>query len=69
MTSSLPTLRDAEWLTYVTTDTSTVSNSCVLEAEVCNLFEGNSNGDEPTKTATVPDGKTCATSTVSTSGC
>ena len=32
-------------------------------------YEVNDDGDEPTKTASAPDGKVCATSSVKTSGC
>ncbi|KAF2116341.1 pectate lyase [Lophiotrema nucula] len=50
-------------------DTTTISNSCLLNSKICWLYEGNDDGDEPTKTASAPDGKTCATSAVQTSGC
>lgn len=43
------------------TDTTTVSNSCILDSAIYWLYEGNDNGDEPTKTASAPDSKVCAT--------
>ncbi|KAF2455939.1 pectate lyase [Lineolata rhizophorae] len=50
-------------------DTTVIENSCILDSRVCDLFEGNDDGSEPTKTATAPDGVVCETSNVSTSGC
>ncbi|OCL00369.1 polysaccharide lyase family 3 protein [Cenococcum geophilum 1.58] len=50
-------------------DTTTISNSCILGSAICWLYEGNDDGDEPTKTASAPDGKVCATSSVKASGC
>jgi hypothetical protein len=50
-------------------DTTTIQNSCLLDSSICWLYEGNDDGDEPTKTASAPDGKVCATSGITTSGC
>ncbi|KAH7083184.1 pectate lyase-domain-containing protein [Paraphoma chrysanthemicola] len=50
-------------------DTTTIKNACLLSvSNICDLFKGVTSG-EPTKTASAPDGKTCATSGVKTSGC
>ncbi|KAF2853180.1 polysaccharide lyase family 3 protein [Plenodomus tracheiphilus IPT5] len=50
-------------------DSTTIKNSCLLDTKaICDLFKGVTSG-EPTKTASGPDGKTCATSGVKTSGC
>jgi hypothetical protein len=49
-------------------DTTVIRNSCLLDSKICDLFKGVTDG-EPTKTASGPDGKTCATSGVRTSGC
>ncbi|KAM5352213.1 hypothetical protein ACJ41O_004936 [Fusarium nematophilum] len=40
-------------------DTCTISNSCQDSGKTCDLFEGNSNGDEPTKLSSGPDGTSC----------
>jgi hypothetical protein len=53
----------------MTTDTTTISNSCLLDSKICWLYKGNDSGDEPSKTASAPDGKVCATASVQTSGC
>jgi hypothetical protein len=52
-------------------DTTTIKNSCVLDgaSHVCWLYKGTTPGNEPSKTASAPDGKVCATSSVKTSGC
>ncbi|KAF2841983.1 polysaccharide lyase family 3 protein [Patellaria atrata CBS 101060] len=54
-------------------DTTFISDSCVKGSVgakgICNLYEGNDNGGEPTKTAGVPDGVTCATSGIRTTDC
>lgn len=52
-------------------DTATISNSCILGgAIICDLFVGTDNNSvEPSQTASVPDGKTCATNAVKLSGC
>ncbi|KAF2754901.1 pectate lyase [Pseudovirgaria hyperparasitica] len=50
-------------------DTTSISNSCVLSSALCWLYKGNDSGAEPSKTASAPDGKTCQTSAVKTSGC
>ncbi|KAH9859521.1 hypothetical protein IAQ61_011302 [Plenodomus lingam] len=49
-------------------DTTNINNSCLLDTKICELFKGVTSG-EPTKTASAPDGKTCATSGIKTSGC
>jgi hypothetical protein len=50
-------------------DTTSVKNSCLLDGTAaCWLFKGVTDG-EPSKTASAPDGKTCATSAVKSSGC
>lgn len=51
-------------------DTTTIKNSCVPDgaSHICWLYKGVTSG-EPSKTASVADGKTCATSGVKTSGC
>jgi hypothetical protein len=51
------------------TDTTTISNSCILDSAICWLYEGNDDGDEPTKAASAPDGKVCVTGSIKTSGC
>ena len=51
------------------TDTATISNSCILDSAICWLYEGNDDGDEPTKMGSAPNGKVCAVSSVKTSGC
>ncbi|KAF2690299.1 polysaccharide lyase family 3 protein [Lentithecium fluviatile CBS 122367] len=49
-------------------DTTTIKNSCLLDSAVCWLYKGVTSG-EPSKTASAPDGKVCATSAIKTSGC
>ncbi|KAJ4295295.1 hypothetical protein N0V90_007306 [Kalmusia sp. IMI 367209] len=51
-------------------DTTTIKNSCLLDgtSKICWLYKGVTSG-EPSKTASAPDGKVCATSTIKTSGC
>ena len=51
------------------TDTTSIQNSCLLNSKICWLYKGNDSGAEPSKTASAPDGKVCATSAVKTSGC
>lgn len=51
-------------------DVTTIKNSCLSSVKaICDIFKGNSNGDEPTKLSSGPDGKTCIVSNVKTSGC
>ncbi|KAF2002001.1 polysaccharide lyase family 3 protein [Amniculicola lignicola CBS 123094] len=50
-------------------DTTVIKNSCLIDTKICWLYAGNDDGDEPTKTASAPDGVVCATSAVKTSGC
>jgi pectate lyase len=50
-------------------DTTDITNSCLVDSDICWLYEGNDDGDEPTKTASAPDGSTCATSGVSVDSC
>ncbi|KAF4461103.1 pectate lyase [Fusarium albosuccineum] len=51
-------------------DTTVIKNSCLIDTtNICQLFEGNDSGDEPTKTASAPDGKTCSTSGVTLDSC
>ncbi|RGP72325.1 pectate lyase [Fusarium sporotrichioides] len=40
-------------------DTCTISNACQDEGKNCDLFEGNSDGSEPTKLSSGPDGTSC----------
>ncbi len=47
-------------------DTTVITNSFVCGGgDVCDLFQGNDNGDEPTKTRTGADGRTCQTTNIS----
>lgn len=48
-------------------DTCQISNSCQDDEKYCDLYEGNSDGDEPTKIGSGPDGTYCTTSSVSAS--
>lgn len=50
-------------------DTTTITDSCLLDGAECWLYEGNDTGDEPTKIGDGPDGKYCVTSGIKTSGC
>ncbi|KAF2493228.1 pectate lyase [Lophium mytilinum] len=50
-------------------DTTTISNSCILDSSICWLYKGVDDESEPTKTASGPDGTVCATSSIKTSGC
>ncbi|KAJ0144507.1 putative pectate lyase D [Colletotrichum tanaceti] len=50
-------------------DVAEVKDSCVLGAEVCENFEGNSSGAEPKLVSKGPDGKTCVATNVKTTGC
>lgn len=50
-------------------DSTLVTNSCVLKGAVCWLYQGNSNGKEPTKVGSGPDGSACVASNIRTSGC
>jgi hypothetical protein len=56
--------------TDLESDTTTIKNSCLLgsNGNICWLYKGTTSG-EPTKTASAPDNKACATSLVKTSGC
>ncbi|KAJ4371191.1 hypothetical protein N0V83_004407 [Neocucurbitaria cava] len=49
-------------------DSTSIKNACLLDTKICDLYKGVTSG-EPTKTASGPDGKTCATSAIKTSGC
>ncbi|KAF4973216.1 hypothetical protein FSARC_421 [Fusarium sarcochroum] len=40
-------------------DTCTISNACQDEGKSCDLFEGNSDGSEPSKLSSGPDGTSC----------
>ncbi|CAF3605789.1 unnamed protein product [Fusarium graminearum] len=40
-------------------DTCTISNACQDKGKNCDLFEGNSDGSEPTKLSSGPDGTSC----------
>ncbi|KAH6968667.1 hypothetical protein HG530_006398 [Fusarium avenaceum] len=40
-------------------DTCTISNTCQDAGKNCDLFEGNSDGSEPTKLSSGPDGNSC----------
>jgi pectate lyase len=49
-------------------DKTTISNSCLEDGTAaCWLYKGNSNGDEPSKTASGPSGTVCATASIKTS--
>lgn len=50
-------------------DSTSISSSCLLDTPACWLYKGNDSGAEPSKTASAPDGKVCATSAVKSSGC
>lgn len=50
-------------------DSTKVSNSCVKDSAICWLYQGNSNGAEPSKVGSAPSGTYCASSAVQTSGC
>ena len=50
-------------------DSTTISNSCVLGGGLCWLYQGNSDGDEPTKVGSGPSGTACAVSAVETASC
>ncbi|KAF7533821.1 hypothetical protein G7Z17_g13458 [Cylindrodendrum hubeiense] len=51
-------------------DSTTIEDSCLVGVDsVCDLFEGNDTGDEPSQTASAPDGTTCATSGVTLDSC
>ncbi|KAF1950906.1 pectate lyase [Byssothecium circinans] len=49
-------------------DTTEIKNSCVLNSNICWLYQGVTSG-EPTKTASAPDGQACATAGITTYGC
>jgi hypothetical protein len=49
-------------------DMTTIKDSCLIGTKFCDLYKGVTSG-EPTKTFSGPDGKTCATSGIKTSGC
>ncbi|KAF2264703.1 pectate lyase [Lojkania enalia] len=50
-------------------DTTVIKDSCLVDSSICWLYKGVTSG-EPSKTASAPDGKTCATSgAIKTSGC
>lgn len=57
-----------DWDADTGTDTTTIKNSCLIDSKICWLYKGVTDG-EPSKTASAPDGKACATSAVKTSGC
>ena len=50
-------------------DKVTITKSCLLDSDVCYQYEGNDNGDEPTKLSSGADGTYCVTSNIKTSGC
>ncbi|GJC94923.1 pectate lyase A [Colletotrichum higginsianum] len=50
-------------------DVAEVRDSCVLGADVCDNFEGNSSGAEPKLVSKGPDGKVCVATNVKTTGC
>ncbi|OHW92166.1 pectate lyase [Colletotrichum incanum] len=50
-------------------DGAVIKDSCVLGADVCENFEGNSSGAEPKLVGKGPDGKVCVATNVKTSGC
>lgn len=51
-------------------DTTVISDSCVIDSNgICDLYEGNDTGAEPSKTASGPDGVACATSGVEIDSC
>ncbi|KAK3690378.1 pectate lyase [Podospora appendiculata] len=50
-------------------DSTSVSDSCLIQAKACWVYEGNSVGNEPTKIASGPTGTACTTAAVKTTGC
>ncbi|KAJ9138081.1 Polysaccharide lyase family 3 [Pleurostoma richardsiae] len=48
-------------------DTCKITNSCQDDGKSCDRYTGNSNGDEPTKIGSGPDGTYCTTSGFTTS--
>ncbi|KAI0555928.1 pectate lyase [Xylaria curta] len=46
-------------------DTCKIQNSCQDDGKYCDRYQGNSNGDEPSKIGSGPDGTYCTTSNVS----
>jgi hypothetical protein len=48
-------------------DTCKISNTCQNKGKFCDRYEGNSNGAEPPKIGSGPDGKFCIASGTSTS--
>ena len=50
-------------------DTTTISDSCLLDGADCWLYEGNESGEEPTKVGSGPDGTSCKVSGVKIEGC
>ncbi|KAK3319664.1 pectate lyase [Cercophora scortea] len=50
-------------------DSTSVSDSCLVEAKACWVYQGNSVGDEPTKVASGLTGTACSTAAVKTTGC
>ncbi|KAK3291036.1 pectate lyase [Chaetomium fimeti] len=50
-------------------DTTSITDSCILDGADCWLYTGNDSGDEPEKVGSGPDGSTCVVSGVKTEGC
>mgnify|MGYP003629464230 CR=1 FL=1 len=50
-------------------DKTTITNSCILDTDVCYKYTGNDDGDEPPKTGSGSDGTYCIASGITTSGC
>jgi len=50
-------------------DVTTISNSCLLSSKVCDRYTGNNSGKEPSKIGSGPDGVSCISSNIKTSGC
>ncbi|KAK4182220.1 family 3 putative polysaccharide lyase [Podospora australis] len=50
-------------------DSTQVKDSCILKGAACWIYQGNSNGKEPTKIASGPSGTACVASAVKTAGC
>jgi pectate lyase len=44
-----------------------VHDSCVTDGALCWLYQGNDDGDEPTKTASGPSGTACTTTSIRSS--
>ncbi|KAK3939635.1 pectate lyase [Diplogelasinospora grovesii] len=50
-------------------DTTYIHDSCILSSSLCWEYNGNDDGDEPTKIGSGPTGTACTTAAVKTTGC